>query len=137
VANLSFGGYNKYFEKGHKNAWLTRELDLVDGRDIDPYTNFIFTLSAYYDLFTMLGKISKKEWYESYPKELPTLLMAGTMDPVGQYGEGVRRVYDELSRQELSSLDIKMYEDARHELFNEICRDEVFADIKEFLARSL
>jgi hypothetical protein len=25
-------------------------LDLVDGRDIDPYTNFIFTLSAYYDM---------------------------------------------------------------------------------------
>jgi alpha-beta hydrolase superfamily lysophospholipase len=134
VAGLAFAGYNKYFEKGNPNAWLTRDLPLVSDRGDDPYTSFIFTLSAYHDLFTMLENISKRSWYDSYPKELPTLIMSGTMDPVGQYSEGPRRVFEGLSSRG-AAVDIRMYEDARHELFNELCREEVFRDIRDFLER--
>ena len=34
-----------------------------------------------------------------------------------------------------SSLTLKTYEGARHELFNETCRDEVFADILAFITQ--
>lgn len=134
VKKLSFMGYNSKFDKSEGNeAWLTREGELVADRKDDPKTNFIFTLAGYNDLFTMLGECNSSQWYEDYPKSLPTILMAGGMDPVGNYGEGVREVYDGLSKAGVASLDVEIYEGARHELFNETNRAEVFRDIVEWL----
>jgi len=63
------------------------------------------------------------------------LLMVGSDDSLG--GErGVRRLeraYRE--RAGLSDLEVKVYEDARHEVFNEINRDEVVADLITWLHR--
>lgn len=135
VKKLSFMGYNSKFDKSEgEDAWLTRAGELVADRKGDPRTEFIFTLAAYNDLFTMLGECNGSQWYEDYPKGLPTILMAGGMDPVGNYGEGVREVYDGLSKAGVVSLDIEIYEGARHELFNETNRAEVFRDISDWLS---
>ena len=55
------------------------------------------------------------------------------MDPVGKWGEGVRQVYSRLGDAGVSPLDILMYEDARHEVFSEINREEFFSDLKKWL----
>ena len=94
----------------------------------------IFTLAGYNDLFTMLGECNSSRWYSEYPKSLPTLLMAGADDPVGNYGEGVREVYDGLSKEGVVALDIALYEGARHELFNETNRAEIFRDMCDWLS---
>jgi len=69
------------------------------------------------------------------PLTIPMLLMVGSDDSLG--GErGVRRLeraYRE--RAGLSDLEVKVYEDARHEVFNEINRDEVVADLITWLHR--
>ena len=135
VKKLSFMGYNSKFDKSEgPDAWLTRAGELVADRPGDPRTNFIFTLAAYNDLFTMLGECNTKGWYECYPKSLPTILMAGGADPVGNYGDGIREVYDGLSKAGVVALDVEIYEGARHELFNETNRAEVFRDICDWLA---
>ena len=135
VKNLSFMGYNSKFDKSEgPDAWLTRAGELVADRKGDPRTEFIFTLAAYNDLFTMLGECNSREWYSQYPKSLPTILMAGGADPVGNYGDGIREIYDGLSREGLASLDVEIYEGARHELFNETNRAEVFRDICDWLS---
>ena len=135
VKDLSFMGYNSKFDKSEGDeAWLTRAGELVAGRKDDPRTNFTFTLSGYNDLFTMLGECNGSKWYADYPKGLPTLLMAGAADPVGNYGEGVREVYDGLSKAGVISLDIELYDGARHELFNETNRAEIFRDLCDWLS---
>ncbi len=135
VKKLSFMGYNSKFDKSEgDDAWLTRKGELVADRKDDPRTNFIFTLAAYNDLFTMLGECNGSQWYSDYPKSLPTILMAGGMDPVGNYGEGIREVYDGLSKAGVVALDVEIYEGARHELFNESNRAEVFRDISDWLS---
>ncbi len=134
VTALAFGSYNSTFPKEEgMNAWLTRDLPRVDGRGDDERTNFMFTLSGYKDLFTALGESNSKSWYSSYPIYLPTLVMSGDSDPVGNYGKGVREVYDGLSNAGVLNLRLKMYEGARHELFNETNREEVFLDIYNWL----
>lgn len=135
VKNLSFMGYNSRFDKSEGDeAWLTRAGELVAGRKDDERTNFIFTLAGYNDLFTMLGECNSSQWYSNYPNSLPTLLMAGAEDPVGNFGEGVREVYDGLSKAGVVALDIALYEGARHELFNETNRAEIFRDMCDWLA---
>ena len=130
---LSVGPYVKSFKKDGKNGWLTREGAMVADRESDPYTLFTFTSSAYHDLFTMLGASNKKEWYKSYPKHLSTLVMSGDADPVGSFGKGPRQVYKNLLIAGCDDVTLKMYEGARHELFNESNRLEVFSDLAAWL----
>lgn len=134
IENMAFGAYNKKFpkEEGH-NAWLTRDVERVACRDTDEFTSFKFTVSAYNDLFTMLAKSNAKSWFKAFPKSLPTFIMSGDMDPVGNYGKGPRYVYKQLLINGADNVAIKMYEGARHELFNEFNSDEVFVDIHEWI----
>lgn len=134
VASLAFAGYNSRFPKSEgEHAWLTREISRVSSRDEDPYTNFTFTLSAYGDLFSMLGQSNSKSWYRAYPKELPTLIISGESDPVGAYGKGPESVYKQLLLEGCSSVTLKLYPDCRHELFNEKNREEIFDYITEWI----
>jgi len=134
VAKMAFMGYNSKFPKSEgKNAWLSRDTELIKDKDKDPKTGFIFTLSAYRDLFTMVGLCNANKWFSDYPKDLATLVMSGSMDPVGNYGKGPEYVYKHLLLSGVSGVSMKMYEGARHELFNETCRDEVFADMVAWL----
>lgn len=134
IEKLVFGSYNSKFPKTDgKHAWLTRDTDLVKDRDDDKFTSFKFTVSGYMDLFSMLANSNSAEWYEKYPKDLPTLIMSGDMDPVGNYGKGPDHVYKHLLISGCTKVDIKLYEGARHELFNETNRADVYADIIEWV----
>ena len=136
IDNLAFGAYNSRFPKQEgKHAWLTREVNLVAGRDDDPYQNFKFTVSAFIDLFTMLGECNKREWFSEYPKELPTLIISGDADPVGNYGKGPDYVYKQLLIAGCDKVSAKSYEGARHELFNETNRKEVFSDLLDWIKK--
>ncbi len=127
ITNLAFGSYNSHYPKEEgENAWLTRDIARVAGRASDPFTNYKFTLAGYIDLFDALGGANSKDWYKNYPKDLPTLIISGGDDPVGNYGKGVREVHAGLEYAGASKLKLKLYEGARHELFNELNADEVF-----------
>ncbi len=135
VKNIAFMGYNSKFPKEEgANAWLTSDASQITTRDTDPKTSFTFTVSAYRDLFSMVGNSNSKKWFSEYPKSLKTLIVSGDADPVGNYGKGPEYVYKHLLIQGVQNLTFKLYSKARHELFNERCREEVFSDIKEWLS---
>ena len=133
VNTLAFGSYNNKFDKSEGEwAWLTRDTARVADRCKDKRTAFKFTLAGYSDLFAALTSCNTADWYESYPKSLPTFIMSGEMDPVGNYGRGVLEVYEGLLDKGCD-VRLKLYEGARHELFNETNRQESFFDILEWL----
>ena len=133
VNSLALGAYNKAFPVTEGNrAWLSRDRALASRTD--EYTDFIFSVSAYADLFKMLSECNSKRWYREYPKALPTLIVSGTDDPVGgKNAKGPREVYDGLSAEGCEALTLKLYEGARHELFKEINREEVFTDLTSWI----
>ena len=134
LTGLAFGSYNSKFPKEEgSSAWLTRNTEEVADRETDEFTQFIFTASAYIDLFSMIRACNRKGWFEKYPKSLPTLVISGDADPVGNYGRGVRYVYEKLRLNGAENTDLKTYAGARHELFNETNREEVFRDIISWL----
>lgn len=93
----------------------------------------MFTVSGYRDLFYMLGKSNSKRWYKEFPKALPTLVVSGECDPVGNYGKGPSFVYKRLMIAGCENLELKLYAGARHELFNEMNSDEIFRDLLTWL----
>ena len=137
LTGMAFGGYNKKFkQEKHPKSWLTRDENARDAYVGDPLCGFTFTVAGYDTLFTLLGAVSDKSWAPSVPRELPILLFAGDMDPVGDYGKGVRKVYDRL-REAGCNVRLKLYEGGRHEMHNEMNKGEVFFDLVSYLEEIL
>ena len=137
LKKIAFAGYNSHYKNEGANAWLTRDAEAIAGHDDDPFSNFTFTVSAYKDLFTMLKNCNRKEWFASYPKSLPTLVISGDEDPVGKYGKGPKFVYKHLLMEGGEKLTLKIYSDARHELFLETNRQEVFSYLASWLKENI
>lgn len=135
LQNLAFGSYNRRFESRTPYDWLTRDTSIVDRYAADPLCTFIFTSSGFRDLFTLLRRVSRRDWARCLPKELPMLLIAGDMDPVGDYGRGVKKVYARIRAAGCKDVSLKLYPGGRHEILNEINRDAVFQDVLDFCGR--
>ena len=129
---LGFGSYNKQFKPERTPFdWLSRNNESVDRYVADPLCGFTFTSCAFYDLFCGLSEISSKAWAERVPKK-PIFLFSGDSDPVGNNGKGVKQVAKWL---QATGHDVctKLYPGGRHEMLNEINRDEVYRDVLLFL----
>ena len=130
---ISFGKYNSRIDDPRTEFdWLTRDDDIVDAYINDPKCGFVFTVNGFENLLKMLWFISQPRWFSTVRKDLPIMLIAGDADPVGNYGEGVKQVFNKLISYSCAAR-IRLYEGARHELLNELCKEEVCEDIMQFL----
>ena len=131
---LSFGSYNKRITKPRTVMdWLTKEEETVDAYMEDPLCGFTFTVDGFQTLFELVNRLYKKENLEKMPKELPVLFVAGKEDPVGDYGKGVEKAYQSLKDTGMKNVQIKLYENDRHELLNESDRETVYKDIYQWI----
>lgn len=131
---MVFGSCNrKYDHPRTPNDWLTRNEAIVDKFRDNPYCSFTFTPQSFKELFTVNKKVNLPEWGQQLPRLLPILIISGDMDPIGDFGRGVMQVYDNIvnARGE-DFLTIKLYPEARHELLNELNKDEVMADFMDW-----
>ena len=137
IDGIAFGSYCKRFtgEDEHpKYAWLTRDREIVDKYAADKFcSSYLFTADGFYTLFDMIGRVSGKGWAHTLPKALPTLVVSGAEDPVGDYGRGVKKVYDALLAAGLTDLTLRLYPTDRHEILNELDRNTVYAELAEWL----
>lgn len=133
IYKLAFGYYNKKIPNSQsEHDWISRDKTIVEKYDSDKKCNFNFTLNGYRNLMGVLQYVSNTEWYSSYIKNLPTFIISGDMDPVGDYGRGPYKVFRKLSAADCN-VSLKLYSGARHELLNEINRTEIYNDILAFL----
>ncbi len=134
LKKMMFGDYNKRYPVIRTpNDWISRDVSVVDAYNKDELNTFVFTAAGFKDLMTMLKMVSDARWADSVPKDVPVFLLSGDMDPVGDYGRGVKKVYDRLLDAGVKDVKIKLYPGGRHEMLNEINRDEVYRDILDWL----
>lgn len=133
VDNMAFGTYNKKTEKKTKFDWLSRDEKEVEKYLHDENCGFLFTLGGFVTLFSLLKEVSARVWYNAVPTDLQILLVSGDKDPVGEYGKGVTEVYKTLRKTGHTNTVMKLYPEARHELLNEVNREEVTADLLHWL----
>lgn len=135
---LAFGNYTKRYEKGSDRlAWMSQDPTILSAFRSDPKCNFVLTVAGFRDLMTVLSFVSRKKWAEEVPKNLPMYLVSGDMDPVGNYGKGVRQVYKNLLTAKGKDLSMKLYPGVRHELLNEPSKEIVSNDILGWLENHL
>ena len=132
IQNIAFGSYNKGFEGDTPYEWLTNDREIINKYAADKYCTFRFTVSAMGDLMHLLSKSNRSAWFKAVDSGKPVLLIAGDKDPVGNYGKGVKAVYDKLIKNGKNA-EIKLYKNCRHEIHNDLCKDDMFSDILEFI----
>ena len=112
--------------------WLSRDDEDVNSFIADPKCNFTFTVAGYRDMLNALLCCNSAAVIENTPTDIPLLFLSGGMDPVGEYGSGVRTaVIRYLERG--CDVNLRIYREARHELLFELNKDEVMDDILKFI----
>lgn len=134
IDGMVLGSYNKKFKPARTRAdWMTSDKEHLDAYVSDPLCSFVFTVNAYYSMFTGMLSMEKKESIYMIPKTLPILFAAGSDDPVGNFGKGVRKIYEQYKAAGLQDVTLRLYAGDRHELLNETDRQQVYQDLFDWL----
>ncbi len=136
INRIAFGSYNKKISNLRTASdWLSLNEENVDRYNADPLCGFVFTTNGYLTLFNLIGGAQDKSKLENIPKALPILFVAGKEDPVGNYGKGVQQTYDTYKGLGITKIEIKLYENLRHEILNEKEADVVMEDIYQWIEK--
>jgi alpha-beta hydrolase superfamily lysophospholipase len=133
IRSLTFDAFNKPFAPARtKFDWLSRDPAEVDKYVADPLCGFNASLQLWIDMLDAWCGIAGS--CAGVPKNLPIYIISGSHDPVSA---GTKTLEPMLAQYRTTGLQVqhKFYSDARHELFNEINRDEVTADLLEWMNR--
>lgn len=130
IDKIAFGSYNKKIENPRTSFdWLCTDEGVVDAYVKDKLCGFIFTVNGFRTLFTLLDRLNQEENLNAMPKTLPVHFISGDMDPVGNYGKGVRKAYEDFEKAGMERISLKLYPGCRHELLNETNKKQVYEDI--------
>ncbi len=133
IKKLAFGSYNKKFRPARTgNDWLSKNPQNVDAYENDPLCGFDFTNNGYFILFSIIKQACSKPVINAVPKNLPVYFVAGALDPVGDYGKGVIRAVNKFHKAGVKSVSLTLYEDSRHEILNDDCKQQVQNDLLAF-----
>lgn len=134
VYDLALGGYNRQFRPNRTSAdWISRDEAVVDSYLADPFCTFKPTAGLFRDMMEGLQYISDRKNLAMMDPRTPVYLFSGDNDPVGANGKGVEKVYGYFKAAGTTDLTMKLYPGGRHEMLNEINRDEVCADVLAWL----
>lgn len=127
IENMSLNAYGKKFQNGN---WLSRDEENFKKYQSDPLCGASFPFSFYKSMFANLMKLNKG--IKNIPENKKIFLIVGDNDPVGNNSKDVLKLFKFYQKYN-KNVKIKIYENARHELLNETNKDEVYADVLNFL----
>ncbi len=119
-----------------ESDWLSRDDAEVDKYVADPLCGFTVSDASTASLGEAGIAYSTPEAIGQIRKDLPLYIFSGDLDPVGLNGELVSLVAERYRDAGIRNVDLKLYKDARHEVFNESNRDEVTADFVAWAQKS-
>lgn len=133
LIKLTIEPYNKPFAPARTNCdWLSRDEKQVDLYVNDKLCGFDFTAGAYKDFFTVLEKIAKNRQLIGMRKSLPILITSGSVDPVGGK-KACEKLNAQYKRCGIDDVTLKLWENDRHEILNELDKSDVYRYIYNWL----
>lgn len=133
LIKLTLEPYNKPFAPARTNCdWLSRDEKQVDLYVNDKLCGFDFTAGAYKDFFTVLEKIAKNRQLIGMRKSLPILITSGSVDPVGGK-KACEKLNAQYKRCGIDDVTLKLWENDRHEILNELDKSDVYDYIYNWL----
>ncbi len=122
---ISIKSYNKKFENGN---WLSRDDKVFEKYNQDELCGGSFPFSFYHSMMKNMTKVNKGIDKIGNKK---IFFISGYCDPVSEGGKQVKKIYKLYLKNNIDA-KMKLYEGARHELLNEINKEEVYQDVLNF-----
>lgn len=138
LQGMVFGSYNSKVE--HKRTaydWLTRDSAIVDAYIAHPLCGFTASCGLLREMMKGIHYIEQPRNLALMKKDLPVFFIAGGDDPVGSYGKGIQKSVDAFRKAGMTDVSQRIYPLCRHEILNELNKEEVFADVKEWIANRI
>ncbi|TQN42426.1 alpha-beta hydrolase superfamily lysophospholipase [Blastococcus colisei] len=132
----ALGAFNASFEPARtRYDWLSRDPAEVDAYIADPLCGDEMPLTAAYaaGVFALAVRAATPDAVAALPAGLPVLLLSGELDPVGGADAVQVTALAQLFAARGLAVEQHVYPEARHEVFNEINRDEVVGDLLAWL----
>ncbi len=134
LQKLAFGSYlNKIENPATANDWLSRDAELVARYTEDHLCGYVATAGLMRDMMQGLLFIQKKENLARMRKLMPVFFLSGAEDPVGNWSKGVEQAAASFKKAGMRDVKVTLYPGGRHEMLNEINKEEVYDDILAWL----
>jgi alpha-beta hydrolase superfamily lysophospholipase len=129
-------GLNAEFEPARTPFdWLSRDPAQVDAYVADQWCGFGIKQQAVAGMAAAAARLADPDALANIRKDLPIYILAGDKDPVNHSLEWLKPVAERYRAAGVLEVSEKYYPEGRHEMFNEINRDEVIRDLLNWLAR--
>ena len=138
LQKMIFGGYNNKIEHPRTGFdWLSRDKAIVDAYIAHPLCGFTASAGLLREMMRGIHHIQQKENLAKMRKELPVFYIAGGEDPVGNFGKGIHKCVAEFKKAGMQDVAVRVYPLCRHEILNEINREDVFRDVANWLEEKI
>ena len=138
LQNMVFGSYNKKVEHPRTEFdWLSRDKAQVDAYIAHPLCGFTASAGLLRDMMLGIAYIERSDSLNAMKKDLPVFFIAGGDDPVGSYGKGVHQAADAFKKAGMTDVSVRLYPLGRHEILNEINKEEVYEDVTRWIASKI
>ncbi len=135
VRDMMFSEPYKQFDcygKDYGNSWISKNVENVEKYYHDPYCTYMFSLNAYKALTEAVKYACSQECVTKMRTGMPILVVSGDADPVGNLGEGTKAAAESLKKGGIKDVTLKLYHGDRHEILNELDREQVYEDIYQW-----
>jgi len=116
--------------------WLSNDEKQVDKYIADPLCGYPYSAKFYIEFFKGVAFINDSTTI-SETRNIPILFIAGKDDPVGEFGSGVKDVYELYNGHGFFQLTYKLIENNRHEILNELKKTTTYKYVKEWCDSTL
>ncbi len=134
---MIFGLYGKHFKGEGPASWLSLSKDNVEKYKKDEQCGYVSTHGFYYEFMKGCNRLYQKKYLSKIRKDMNILIVSGDDDPVGAYGKGPLKLFKLYKKLGIENVELKLYENLRHELLNEENRKEAYEDILAFLDKEV
>lgn len=135
LSYLATGKGNKRFKAEGKGAWLSVNKENVKSHREDPKCRFTFTCNGFENLFRLLHGTYKKKGYKAENKRMPIFFVAGAEDPIIVSKKAWDKSIEFMNKLGYERVEGRLYEGMRHEIHNEIGKEEVLKDLLAFIEK--
>lgn len=134
LQKIAFGGYLKNIENpATENDWISRDAELVKRYTEDTLCGYIATAGLMREMMYGIRYIGRDSKLAAMNRSMPVFFFSGAEDPVGDWSKGVQQTAASFLTAGMTDVTVKLYEGGRHEMLNEINKQEVYEDVLAWL----
>ena len=122
--------------KRTKFDWLSNDIRVVDKYIDDPLCGYAYSKRFYKEFFKTMLDVNKSDIILE-TEDIPLLFISGKDDPVGDFGDGVKKTRELYSGHGYTQLTYKLIDNNRHEIINEKEKTATFKYLIEWINSKL